>query len=92
MDFYRPPDSQNMIEHKDGERFFCSKTERSTDFYQSGDPQMDFLRQWPHTMSENRKAASSQKGIQKDFWDDVNDERIRIRRQQIRFKSFSSLH
>ncbi len=80
--------SREMIEH-DGERYFCAKRDEFTDFFRvdlnnpDSDRKAEFLSHGPHISTEEREILTRRRN---DFgnWDEVADDKIKIRKQQIR--------
>lgn len=76
-----------MIEH-DGERYHCAKREQFTDFFRvkNGEDQGSksvLISHGPHVKTEERQIITRKKDDVEN-WEEVDDERIRIRKQQMR--------
>jgi len=76
-----------VIEH-DGEKYHFAKREQFTDFFYANnkdDPESKtvLISHGPHIKTEERKFTTRRKGDAEN-WEEVDDERIRIRKQQMR--------
>jgi len=87
--YFRSTLSRDMIEH-DGERYFCAKREEFTDFFRvdpnnpESERRVELLSHGPHITTEEREMVTRRKNDYQN-WDEVSDDKIRVRKQQIRY-------